>query len=245
MRIEIGPVPTASAAAWLDYATGAVAVLRTHRPATLSTEALDAFDELLTEWRSTLAPGQLFHWVVEESPERVEFLMKSLYEAGLAIEALHESGQAALRPAAADEFHVCLVNQVLASLEHEGPAHGQFVESLREEWGVAGRDRMQVVHHLALRDEWEEAVASGGPYRRSTIGASLEDVGYIHCCFPHQVAATAARYFAGRDDVVLLTIDVGRLEERLVVESVGGEQFPHLYGPLALDAVVKVDPYRP
>lgn len=244
MRIEIGPVSAASAAAWLDYGTEVIAMLAVQRPANLSTDALEAFDSLIAEWRSVLDRGGAFHWIVEESPDRVEFLMKALYEAGLAVESLHESGVATLRPVAADEFHVALVTQVLAALEHEGPPHEQFVESLREEWGVAGRDRLQVIHHLALRDEWEEAVASGGPYRRSTIGASLEDLGYIHCCFPHQLHSTVARYFAGRDDVLVLTIDPGRLEERLVVESVGGEQFPHLYGPLALDAVVKVQPYR-
>jgi glutathione S-transferase len=98
------------------------------------------------------------------------------------------------------------------------------------------------IHHLALADEWAAALSAGDPYRRSTIGRSLDDEGFIHCSFAHQVAATAERYYAGRSDVVVLEIDIGRVERILRVEDLAGtgEAFPHLYGPLPLEAVVAV-----
>lgn len=104
-----------------------------------------------------------------------------------------------------------------------------------------------MIFHLALADEWHEALASGGPYERSTIGRSLTEQGFIHCSFEHQVAETAERFYAGRDDVVLLCIDEERLEHELRTEDLvgGGEAFPHLYGPLPVDAVVEVRRWSP
>jgi uncharacterized protein (DUF952 family) len=102
----------------------------------------------------------------------------------------------------------------------------------------------QQVYHLAVADEWERAVATGGPYRRSTIDQSLDEVGFIHCSFLHQLERTRQRFYAGRDDVVLVCIDPQRLDVELRVEDLHdhGEVFPHLYGPLALDAVVEARP---
>ena len=93
-----------------------------------------------------------------------------------------------------------------------------------------------MIFHLALRDEWREAVDRGGPYERSTLGKSLAEVGFIHCSFAAQVASTAELFYRGRDDVVLLTIDESALELRVE------DGFPHIYGPLPLDAVVDVTP---
>lgn len=102
--------------------------------------------------------------------------------------------------------------------------------------------------HLALSDEWREAVECGGPYERSTLGAGLDEVGFVHCSFADQVAPTRDRFYAGRTDVVVLQIDPARLGDVEVrVEDLhgSGEAFPHLYGPLPLDAVVGVEPLPP
>ena len=49
---------------------------------------------------------------------------------------------------------------------------------------------MTRIYHLAIQAEWETAVASSGPYRRSTIGRSLEEEGFIHCSYENQVEPT-------------------------------------------------------
>lgn len=97
------------------------------------------------------------------------------------------------------------------------------------------------IFHLALRDEWREAQATGGPYTRSTIGVSLEEQGFIHCSSdPEQVQRVADARYRGRDDVVLVMIDRRALTAEVKMENLDGgkERFPHIYGPLNLDAVV-------
>lgn len=101
-----------------------------------------------------------------------------------------------------------------------------------------------MIVHLALAHEWEAAVASGGPYERSTVGRSLAEEGFIHCCTGDQLAATVQRHLHGRDDVLALVLDPARVDDLLRFEDLhdAGEAFPHLYGPLPLDAVVEVVP---
>jgi uncharacterized protein (DUF952 family) len=67
--------------------------------------------------------------------------------------------------------------------------------------------------------------------------------GFIHFSTAAQVAETAAKHFAGISDLLLLHVDTAALDDGLKWEpSRGGALFPHLYGPLALAAVTKVDP---
>lgn len=139
VRVEIGPVSRASARAWFDYATEALADLRAAHAGTVPASALDRFGSLLVEWQACAdaAPDAPFHWETDEPPERVEFLMKALYTAGLEIERGAVEGTMTLRPAAADEFHLVMVQQVLATLERQDRSNAEFVESLRNEWTIA------------------------------------------------------------------------------------------------------------
>ncbi|MGZ4675267.1 MAG: hypothetical protein ACXVJ7_13715 [Acidimicrobiia bacterium] len=139
MEVEIGPVSRASTVAWLDYATTALAELRAAPSARVPVSALDRFADLLTQWRraADAAPDQPFHWTTDQPPERVEFLMQSLYSAGLEIERGAAAGTMTLRPPEADEFHIVMVQQVLATLERQDRSNAEFVASLRNEWNVA------------------------------------------------------------------------------------------------------------
>jgi glutathione S-transferase len=96
------------------------------------------------------------------------------------------------------------------------------------------------IYHLALGDEWRQARGEGS-YRRSTLGRSLDEEGFIHCSFADQVQGTADLFYAGHNDVVLLEVDPARVRSEMRVENLdGGEvMFPHLYGPLPVDAVVR------
>lgn len=96
------------------------------------------------------------------------------------------------------------------------------------------------IYHLALREEWQEA-SGGGAYRRSTVGRSLEDEGFIHCSFANQVQAIADLAYHGRGDVVLLEIDPFRVQAEVRVENLKGGKgpYPHIYGPLPVEAVVQ------
>jgi len=69
--------------------------------------------------------------------------------------------------------------------------------------------------------------------------------GFIHFSTKAQVAETAARHFAGQDNLLLVAIDAGKLGEALKWEpSRGGDLFPHLYGPLPLSAVLWARPLK-
>ena len=99
------------------------------------------------------------------------------------------------------------------------------------------------IYHLALRDEWQEAVGRNEPYRRSTLGKSLEDQGFIHCSFANQVEMIADLIYRDRRDVLLLVIDPSRVQAEVRVENLEGGRhlFPHVYGALPIEAVVRVD----
>lgn len=98
------------------------------------------------------------------------------------------------------------------------------------------------IYHLALRTEWDAAQAAG-TYQRSTLGRSLEEVGFIHASFAGQVQATADLIYRGWSDVVLLRIDPARLTAEVRIEGASpeSERFPHIYGPVPNDAVSRVD----
>ena len=99
--------------------------------------------------------------------------------------------------------------------------------------------------HLAERADWAEARRSGA-YRTSTRGLTLDEVGFVHCALPHQLAGVAERFYADLPDdaLVVLEIDEARLgaEVRHEAPAAGGERFPHVYGPVPIDAVVRATP---
>ncbi|MEA5442302.1 DUF952 domain-containing protein [Cyanobium gracile] len=100
------------------------------------------------------------------------------------------------------------------------------------------------IYHLAMADEWRQARAAG-VYERSTRGQSLQDVGFIHASGADQVEATYGRFYADAGEVLLLTIDPDRLTAPLRWEPAPdtGECFPHIHGPLPLQAVLAAEAF--
>jgi uncharacterized protein (DUF952 family) len=49
--------------------------------------------------------------------------------------------------------------------------------------------------------------------------------------------------YEGPDELVVLVVDVERLDVPVRFEAMepGGEEFPHVYGPIPVDAVVDVE----
>lgn len=101
---------------------------------------------------------------------------------------------------------------------------------------------MTLICHLTTKDAWV-AAAWSGEYR----DLSLRTEGFIHASTPEQTVATANRYYARRTDLVLLAIDTERLVSELRWEKSPsvGEEFPHIYGPLNVDAVTQALEFRP
>ena len=101
----------------------------------------------------------------------------------------------------------------------------------------------QPLFHLALKGDWEQAQDSG-TYQWSTRGMRLTEVGFIHCSWQEQVPKTFERFYADAGEILLLEIDPIRLNSPLRADAIPtGELFPHLYGPLPIEAVRSITPY--
>lgn len=88
---------------------------------------------------------------------------------------------------------------------------------------------MAFVYKIVAADEWARA-QERGVFEGSTV--DLAD-GFIHFSTAAQVAETAAKHFAGQDDLLLVAVEARDCGEKLVYEvSRGGALFPHLYAPL-------------
>ncbi len=101
-----------------------------------------------------------------------------------------------------------------------------------------------LIFHIATAADWSAAVEAGA-YRVSTLGSSIDDVGFIHASTAEQVQATASRFYAGTaEPLVVLVMDDANLREAdipVLLEDAGnGELFPHLYAELPTTLVAEV-----
>jgi uncharacterized protein (DUF952 family) len=98
---------------------------------------------------------------------------------------------------------------------------------------------VRLIYHLVPRSVWE--AAPPGPYSAE----SLATEGFIHCSNRDQVARSANRFYADAAELVVLSLDTGRLGGTVRDEAAGsGELFPHVYGPIPREAVGAVEALR-
>lgn len=102
------------------------------------------------------------------------------------------------------------------------------------------------IYHLACRPDWDAGVAQG-EYRVSTRGLPLDEVGFIHASFADQVTGTASRFFGDvQDDLLVLELDeeaIAASGVEVKEEEVAGEVFPHVYGAIRPELVIRVIPF--
>jgi len=99
--------------------------------------------------------------------------------------------------------------------------------------------------HITTRKAWIEATRTG-----AYSAPSLETEGFIHGSTLKQLLPVAGKYYRGQTGLVVLEIDPARLSSELKWEPPSGggpppgvpegEAFPHVYGPINLDAVIQV-----
>ncbi|MGZ4738051.1 MAG: DUF952 domain-containing protein [Ilumatobacteraceae bacterium] len=99
-----------------------------------------------------------------------------------------------------------------------------------------------MIFHITDGATWAESQARG-QHTGSTRGVGLTDEGYIHCSTSAQWRGVVDRFYADARDLLLLHVDEQLLTSPLVYEQLPGapEPFPHVYGPINLDAVVDVE----
>lgn len=101
-----------------------------------------------------------------------------------------------------------------------------------------------MIYHLTTAIEWKLAQQKG-----TYTAPSLDDEGFIHCSSKQQVIAVANVFYSQVDDLIILCIDEERLNAEVRWEAPAppdgkdeptqnyAQRFPHVYGPINLDAV--------
>ena len=95
-----------------------------------------------------------------------------------------------------------------------------------------------MIYHVVNKSNWQKAVQQG-----FYEAESLATEGFIHTSKAHQVAGVLDRYYKGQSNLLVLHIDEHKLTSPFTYEIATSvnEEFPHIYGPLNLDAVLKVE----
>lgn len=104
------------------------------------------------------------------------------------------------------------------------------------------------VFHICSRTAAQRGIADS-----RLLPASLASDGFVHLSQSHQIAAVMAAFFKGVPDLVVLELDPARLTAPLRYEAPAtlaptsdpgaapqADLFPHLYGPLNADAIVRI-----
>ena len=96
--------------------------------------------------------------------------------------------------------------------------------------------------HITKLELWHRAKQEG-TYHAGTLASH----GFIHCSKPDQVIRVANFLFRSQPDLVLLCIDPERVQAEIRYKNLDGGQdlFPHIYGPLNVDAVVSALDFSP
>lgn len=106
---------------------------------------------------------------------------------------------------------------------------------------LPGSNQPQYLVHLCTRSAWDAAQQEG-----SYQPVSLAAEGFIHLSRPDQILNVANAFYRGLRDAILLWIDPTKLQAELRWEPVeAADVFPHLYGPLNLDAVISASDFNP
>jgi uncharacterized protein (DUF952 family) len=93
-----------------------------------------------------------------------------------------------------------------------------------------------MIYHVTTKENWDKANAIG--YYETP---SLHTEGFIHSSTETQVQGVLERYYAGQTNLILLHIDESKLTAELKYELAPSvnEMFPHVFGVINLDAIVK------
>jgi len=105
------------------------------------------------------------------------------------------------------------------------------------------------IFHLTPNESWLAAIEKGAYHAES-----LSTEGFIHCSTKDQIVGVANTFYHGQQGLVLLFLNPDKLDHELKWELPAelepthareGELFPHVYGPINLDAITDVIPFEP
>ncbi|MEX1203162.1 MAG: DUF952 domain-containing protein [Ferruginibacter sp.] len=94
-----------------------------------------------------------------------------------------------------------------------------------------------MIYHVTTKTAWQLALNSG-----FYTTPSLQLEGFIHNSTAAQVEGVLNRYYKYQTDLLLLHIDETKLTAPLKYELATSvmEEFPHIFGPINVEAVIKI-----
>jgi len=96
---------------------------------------------------------------------------------------------------------------------------------------------MAIIYHITTKPQWIDA-----QIKEKYESASLPEEGFIHCSEERQIPDVLDRYFKGKTNLIKLEIETDKLTSPLYFDWSPSieDTFPHIYGPINLDAVEDV-----
>lgn len=99
---------------------------------------------------------------------------------------------------------------------------------------------MRTITKVMTRTNWEAF-----KLQKEWKEPSLLEEGFIHCSFRNQSIQVANKHFTNESDVVLLILDPALVQAEMKYEiATNGQEYPHIYGPLHVDSVTAVVPFK-
>lgn len=97
---------------------------------------------------------------------------------------------------------------------------------------------MSHIYHITTQAQWNIAKETG--YYASP---SLKEEGFVHCSEDRQIPDVLTRYFSDKTQLVKLTIDTEKLTSQLIYDWSNAieDTFPHIYGPVNIEAIVNAE----
>lgn len=94
-----------------------------------------------------------------------------------------------------------------------------------------------IIYHITTNEAWAKAVEQN--YYEAP---SLIEEGFIHCSTENQVNGVLNRYYKDTPNLLKLVIEISKLTSELKYELAPSvnELFPHIYGPIQIEAVISV-----
>jgi len=129
--VDLGPVPSASASAWADYARG---VLASPVAADLPDAVREGFELFLREVEQQARATAEFRWSTQTTHEQVAFVVHAFHRLVVRLNADEDLRRSHELPELARPFYRLLVSSLLGALAGECAASAAFAEQLASFW---------------------------------------------------------------------------------------------------------------
>jgi hypothetical protein len=139
VRLEVGPVEPASAAAWIQWADETLSKrrLRSGTGVSLPAAVLDELRHYVEQWKpQSRSMHRTFRWHGEIDPDELEHLVHAVFT--LDVQLSHQvHGERSAAPDEGRDFYLVLVRALLHALEMDSPSRAAFADQLRSSWPIA------------------------------------------------------------------------------------------------------------